>query len=125
ESPNGLAWPVTHCQASERSTLSTRPLTRLQATENGLRRNDVSPGVDLRLWTCLAILKAADAMRADTTRPTPGRGDKASIDRRVLQTGALQGIIRIYMRAEVCAGTAFAVSHDYAGPDWLRGVNGN
>ena len=64
-------------------------------------------------------------MRADTIRPTPGQGEKASIDSRVLQTGALQGIIRIYMRAEVCAGTAFAVSHDYAGPDCLRGVNGN
>jgi len=126
ESPNCLAWPVTHCQASERPTFSRPGLfNRLQATENGLRRNDVSPGVDLRLWACLAILEAADAMRADTIRPTPGRGDKASIDGRVLQTGALQGIIRIPMRAEACASTAFAVSHDHAGPDWLWGVNGS
>ena len=29
------------------------------------------------------------------------------------------------MRAEVPPGTAFAVSHDYAGPDWLWGVIGN
>jgi hypothetical protein len=60
-------------------------------------------------------------MKADTIRPTPGRGDKASIDRPVLQTGALQRIIRISTTAEVCAGAAFAVSHDYAGPDWMGG----
>ena len=119
-SSDGLRWPLSHRQASGRSP-STRPLNRLQTTENGLLRNDVSPGVDLRLRACLAILEAADAMRADTICPTPGRGDKASIDRRVLQTGALQGIIRISMRAEACASTAFAVSHDYAGPDWLWG----
>ncbi|MGO8900085.1 MAG: hypothetical protein ACLQU5_17285 [Isosphaeraceae bacterium] len=84
-----------------------------------VRGADVPPAVRLR--ACLAILDAADAMEPETIRPTPGRGDKASIDRRVLQTGALQGIIRISMRAQTCAGTAFAVSYDYAGPDWLRG----
>jgi len=84
ESPNGLAWPVTHCQASERPTLSTRPLKRLQATENGLRRNDVSPGVDLRLWACLAILQAADAMKAETIGPRSARGVKASMSHKAL-----------------------------------------
>ena len=33
----------------------------------------------------------------------------------ILQTGAFQGIIRISMKAQICAGSAFAASHDYGG----------
>jgi len=63
---------------------STRPLNRLQATENGLRRSDVSPRVDLRLWACLAILQAANAMKAETIGPTSARGVKASMSHKAL-----------------------------------------
>jgi len=59
-------------------------LNRLQATENGLRRNDVSPEVDLRLWACLAILEAADAMKPETIGSTSARGVKASLEHRAL-----------------------------------------
>ena len=39
----------------------------------------------------------------------------------LLQTVPSQGIIRMSVRADICAGTVFAVLRDYAVPNWLSG----
>jgi hypothetical protein len=125
--------PGLACNASPGVGTINRPgLSSSPRGRSGLRRNHTSlqgriSGSGL---ACRPGSGRRDEISTRSTSRRPGasrhrwitrhRGHRSPRDD-ILQTRTLQGIIRMSIGAEICVGTAFTVSHDYAGRNRLWG----